>query len=335
MESEEGSKEPSFRGQRKEKRWSDEQQKEFWRRKKEERRRRKKIAAEERRMMQQQEWESLTDEERERRRMEAITVHERRRLSEALLDQKCHTNLADSGIPILVFDLSFSWCMNLTDCRSTLSQIKLSYSSLRRHGFPFRPVVTSIDGGSDESSKPCEHSDTLRSLCDFSGFRRYPLPVHESHWSALYRREQVVFLTADTDTALERIERDTVYVVGAFVDHNARKYLSRDAAAQYGVRMARLPLVESIEVGNRCKVLTVNHVVDVLCRYADCGDWPTAFDVLPTRRIVSRRQKRLRNLTTACGSLRDGNCNSTDGEQGGGSATSNDGRKCNHKTDSS
>ncbi|RNF11316.1 tRNA (guanine-N(1)-)-methyltransferase TRM10 [Trypanosoma rangeli] len=270
--------------------WTAEQQSAYWQVKKAERRRRSKEAAAQRREAQQMEWEELDDKERERRRAEAIIVHERRRAVEAKEHAMRELHLSNVSLPLLVFDLSFAWCMTAADCRSTVSQIKFSYSVLRRHTFPMRPVVTSIGG--QETMDTSAHGELLRTLCDFEGFRRYPLPIHEQHWSTLYKREDVVFLTADTETVLERLEPNTVYVVGAFVDHNARKFLTRDAARRHGVRMARLPLEESIEVGNRCKVLTVNHVVEVLCRYADCGDWRRAFDVLPTRRAKLTQQKR-------------------------------------------
>ncbi|EAN94865.1 hypothetical protein C3747_104g35 [Trypanosoma cruzi] len=274
--------------------WTAGEQSAYWQAKKVERKRRSKEAAAQRRALQQKEWEELDDKERERRRTEAIAVHERRRALEAKEHAMCVQHLADTSLPVLVFDLSFAWCMSAADCRSTVSQIKFSYSALRRHAFPMRPVITSING--KETIETSAHSELLRSLCAFEGFRRYPFPIHEEHWSTIYKKEQVIFMTADTENVLERLDPGTVYVVGAFVDHNARKFLTRDAARRHGVRMARLPLEESMEVGNRCKVLTVNHVVEVLCRYADRGEWRSAFDVLPTRRVNAGRQKRSRAL---------------------------------------
>ncbi|AAZ12000.1 hypothetical protein, conserved [Trypanosoma brucei brucei TREU927] len=297
--------------------WTAEEQAAYWREKKEKQRQRKKAAAAERREMQQKEWEALSQSERERRRAEAIAVHEKRRGAEMRLQQLCQEHLADAKLPVLVFDLSFAWCMNASDCRSTVSQVKLSYSALRRHAFPLRPVITSI-GGSADGEMACAHSDVLQSLCTFNGFSRYPLPVHENHWSSLYDLQRVVFLTADAEVVLERIEQGTVYIVGAFVDHNARKFLTRDAAIRYGVRMARLPIDESIKVGNICKVLTVNHVVDVLCRYTECGDWSTAFDVLPTRRTVSRRERRTNAHISMSSNTVFGECDSVDTDETGG-----------------
>ncbi|KAH9579841.1 tRNA methyltransferase TRMD/TRM10-type domain [Trypanosoma melophagium] len=258
----------------------------YWRAKKAARRARRTEARAARREAQRREWESLDEAQRQERREAAAKFHDCRRAAEAAAHELRLKHLADETIPALVFDLSFAWCMTEADCRSTVSQVKFAYSALRHHNFPLRPVITSLAGP--------DHTDTLRGLCDFDGFHRYPPTMHDDHWSKLYPPERVVYLTADADVVLERLEPGEVYIVGAFVDHNARKFLTRDAALQHGVRAARLPLQESIEVGNRCKVLTVNHVVEVLCRYAVSGDWKSAFEVLPTRRVNGTRQKRFR-----------------------------------------
>lgn len=52
----------------------------------------------------------------------------------------------------------------------------------------------------------------------------------------------MVVLSADADDVLLTIEPDTVYVIGAFVDHNKYKNLTRNAACHHGARSARLPL---------------------------------------------------------------------------------------------
>ncbi|KEG14440.1 tRNA (guanine-N(1)-)-methyltransferase TRM10 [Trypanosoma grayi] len=314
--------------------WSEEEKRAYWQKKKAERKWRGKAAAVERREQQQKEWAELSEEERERRRAEAIVVHERRRAAEGRKHAQCLQHLADASLPVLVFDLSFAGCMTAADCRSTVSQVKFSYSALRSHTFPLRPVITSV-GGQEEAGASV-HGELLQDLRDFEGFRRYPLPIQEEHWSTLYAKERVVFLTADAENVLDRLVPENVYIVGAFVDHNARKFLTRDAAVRHGVRMARLPLEESIEVGNRCKVLTVNHVVEVLCRYAESGDWRTAFDVLPTRRANETRLKRSR---VSCGASSASSDNAVkvagdgggDGD-GGGGGKGDDGSDIHHDT---
>lgn len=287
--------------------WTEEEKRAFWKQKKQEKKERKKAAAAERLQAQKAEWAALTDEEKETRRVEAVELHERRRRVEAALTQRCEAQLADGRVPALVFDLSFAWCMTVSDTKSTVSQVKFSYSSLRRAGFPFRPIITSLRGkeAADDVHDASSQSEVLQALSNFEGFRRFPPQVtQDEHWSSLFPADKVVFLTADSPDVLTSLEPDTAYVIGAFVDHNNYKGLSYAAAQRHGVRSARLPIKESVQLGNRCKVLTINHVVDVLVAYealrvAGTPDWGRAIDAaLPTRRAQqevqgSRKRRRL------------------------------------------
>jgi tRNA (guanine9-N1)-methyltransferase len=297
--------------------WTEEEQRAFWRQKKQEKKERKRAAAAARQDALQAEWEGLTEAERESRRAEAAEQHERRRCAEAALLQRCAAQLSDVHVPALVFDLSFAWCMTVADTKSTVAQVKLSYSALRAAGFPFRPVMTSLLGKetTDAAHDSVQQRAVLQALNNFEGFRRFPPQVtQDAHWCELFPADKVVFLTADAPDVLTTIERDTAYVIGAFVDHNQHKGLSYAAALRHGVRTARLPIKESVKLGNRCKVLTINHVVNVLIRYdalraAGTPDWGHAIDnALPTRRTqqeVQGRRKRSR-LSATCSTADDG-----------------------------
>ncbi|KPI87030.1 hypothetical protein ABL78_3895 [Leptomonas seymouri] len=287
--------------------WTEEEKRAFWKQKKQAKKERAKAAVAERQQAQRAEWEALTEEEKEARRAEALAQHEHRRRAEAELMQRCETQLADARVPVLVFDLSFAWCMTVPDAKSTVSQVKFSYSSLRSAGFPFRPVITSLLGKekSDTEHDAARQHEVLQVLDSFEGFRRFPPQItHDEHWSELFPADGVVFLTADAPDVLTTIEPNTVYIIGAFVDHNQHKGLSYAAAQRHNVRSARLPIKESVELGNRCKVLTINHVVDVLIKYealraAGTPDWGKTIDeALPIRRTQqeangSRKRRRL------------------------------------------
>lgn len=281
--------------------WSDEEKRAFWRQKKDEKKQRKKEAASQRQRDLQEVWVGLSEEQREMQRQQAIQVHERRRASEAALQKACTERLADPSLPILVMDLSFSWCMTVPDTKSTISQLKFSYSVLRKAAFPFRLVITSLIGreASDLVHSAAAQAEVLSSLPQFEGFSHFPPKItHDQHWSELYDASKVVFLTADAPDVLDTIQPDTVYVIGAFVDHNQQKGLSYAAAERHCVRSARLPIKESIDLGNRCKVLTINHVVDVLVRYTQqlpakdgSSKWAAAIEAaIPIRRAQQELQ---------------------------------------------
>lgn len=307
--------------------WTEEEKRAFWLEKKREKKQRRRESRAEKSAAEQQVWERLSEDEKEAKRQAAIAVHECRRRQEAELEERCRSQLANPHVPRLVFDLSFAWCMTAADTKSTVAQIKFSYSALRHAGFPMVPVITSLigkellrQGSDDEGDSHSPHNrlkeedkvegehdvsvqqPILSALKHFEGFRKFPFPIHETaHWSAVFPKEQVVFLTADAEEVLKDFEPDTVYVVGAFVDHNQHKCLSYRRAQRHGVRTARLPIKEHIDVSNRCQILTINHVVDVVAHFMTSSerDWKRALeDVLPVRRvhqeILGSRKKRRR-----------------------------------------
>ena len=87
-------------------------------------------------------------------------------------------------------------------------------------------------------------------------------------FAAQQRAGKLVYLTSEADDALLEIEPDTVYVIGGIVDHNRLKGLTHRDATARGVRTARLPLEETIDMASR-KVLTINHCYEVLLAFAN------------------------------------------------------------------
>ena len=103
---------------------------------------------------------------------------------------------------------------------------------------------------------------------------------------------KIVYLTSDSPTTLEHLEDGTVYVIGGIVDRNRLKRFAIDRAeTELHSETAKLPLQEYLSANNismaTTKVLTVNHVFDILLKYRQHGnDWNQAFrDVLPSRKV--------------------------------------------------
>ncbi|EPY22523.1 tRNA (guanine-N(1)-)-methyltransferase TRM10 [Angomonas deanei] len=268
-------------------------QAEFWKKKRADKRKRKKERNEVVKSQRQEEWAGMTEEERQARREEALRLRALRKDEEEAEEAKCRAALDSVKTPTVVFDLSFAWCMTVADTKSTVAQIKYAYSSLKHSQFPFKPVITSVKGKEEDSTEDTEEQEkVLEVLRDFEGFKRYPPVVTEEHWSKHFDKSKVVFLTADSDDTLTEIEPEMVYVIGAFVDHNRHKNLSFQAASRHGVRTAKLPIQENITIGDRCKVLTINHMVDVLAKYQKEKDWRSALEtVLPSRRTKEKRPR--------------------------------------------
>jgi len=77
-----------------------------------------------------------------------------------------------------------------------------------------------------------------------------------------------------------------VYVIGGIVDRNRLRRAAITRAEALGVATARLPLDEHLQKMEATRVLTCNHVFDVLLKYREHGrSWKRALmEVLPHRK---------------------------------------------------
>lgn len=71
------------------------------------------------------------------------------------------------------------------------------------------------------------------------------------------RKEDVIYLTGDSENVLESFEEGKAYVLGGLVDHNRHKMLCFNKAVEQGIAHARLPIAEYLPEMLTRKVLTV------------------------------------------------------------------------------
>ncbi|KAI1820712.1 tRNA-methyltransferase-domain-containing protein [Xylaria intraflava] len=96
--------------------------------------------------------------------------------------------------------------------------------------------------------------------------------------------KSIVYLTADSPYTLNRLEPNTCYVVGGIIDKNREKGLCYRIAREKKVRTAKLPIGEYMVLQHR-HILTTNHVVEIMLKWLETGDWGTTFmKVIPTRK---------------------------------------------------
>ncbi|KAM7185159.1 tRNA (Guanine-1)-methyltransferase domain containing protein [Naviculisporaceae sp. PSN 640] len=96
--------------------------------------------------------------------------------------------------------------------------------------------------------------------------------------------QAVVYLTSESPYTLERLEANTVYVIGGIVDRNREKGLCYNRAKENKVRTAKLPIGEYMAMQSRY-VLTTNQVVEIMAKWLECGDWGEAFmGIIPKRK---------------------------------------------------
>lgn len=183
----------------------------------------------------------------------------------------------------VVLDSQWDALMKPKDLVSLTLQLNRFYSANRLLSEPFRISLV----GLADSPQLRERIDTKMAamrtwthfeLCDASLLLRFAA-----------ERERLVYLTAESDTVLDKLADDDIYVVGALVDHNAHRGIVHRFATENKLRTARLPLAENIRLNSR-KVLTVNCVCEILCQVrANGGDWKAAIELMmPARKVASK-----------------------------------------------
>ena len=174
----------------------------------------------------------------------------------------------------VVFDMQFGDLMTQRDLGKCLKQIMKCYSFNRRMTNQLQLYMTSL-GGRVEAE-----------LSKNDGFRNWDFNFDSRRYDEVFSKEKIVYLSSESDNAVTKLEDDKVYVIGGLVDHNHHKGLSHTKATELGITTARLPIEEFLAMKSR-KVLTVNHVYEILAAVSEGKSWKDAFlGVIPERKLA-------------------------------------------------
>ena len=138
--------------------------------------------------------------------------------------------------------------------------------------------VSAAEGsdGSSISPKPIMNESSIAaepSLTNDAKTEQSCLPLAET-----------IYLTSDSPDTLTELKPNSTYIVGGLVDKNRHKGICYKTALDKGVRTAKLPIGEYMSMQSRF-VLATNHVVEIMLRWLECGDWGEAFmKVIPKRK---------------------------------------------------
>lgn len=101
---------------------------------------------------------------------------------------------------------------------------------------------------------------------------------------------EVIYLSSDSPDTLTELKPYTTYIIGALVDKNRHKGICYKRAAEAGIKTAKLPIGDYLHMQSR-KVLTTNHVNEIMLKWLELGDWGEAFiQVIPKRKGGALRQ---------------------------------------------
>ncbi|KZC13008.1 RNA (guanine-9-)-methyltransferase domain-containing protein 2 [Dufourea novaeangliae] len=183
------------------------------------------------------------------------------------------STMADSNCKVgVTIDMSFDDLMIDKDVAKLTKQILRCYTLNRRALAPMQFSLTSFNGTS------------RMHMQKHNGYQHWDVKFYVESYLNVYPKEKVIYLTSESENIINHLEHDCVYVIGGLVDHNSHKGLCHKLAKEAGVRHGRLPLDEFLQMKAR-KVLTVDHVFEILLRVSEGKTWQEAFlQVLPERK---------------------------------------------------
>ena len=212
-------------------------------------------------------------------------------------------------VPItIILDCSFDDLMNEKELKSLGSQVTRSYSDNHKSPFQSHLAISSFGGCLKgrfegllegqyhswkgvrfreedfvqvaEQAKEWMKGDSSGRLAGvFEGKAIADQSVDE-----LIRTGEVVYLTSDSPSTLTELRPYSTYIIGGLVDRNRHKGICYKRAMERGVKTAKLPIGDYMQMDSRF-ILATNHVVEIMLRWLELGDWGKAFlQVMPKRK---------------------------------------------------
>ncbi|KUF96411.1 Calcium permeable stress-gated cation channel 1 [Phytophthora nicotianae] len=196
-----------------------------------------------------------------------------RRKDRAIARREAYLMAAEEGVKVVI-DCEFEEEMNEKEKKSLSQQIMFSYGVNRKSRTPMNAYITSL------------HGDIRKNLEKISGFHEWQAFTGTSKsYMDLFKKESLVYLTADSPNTITKLSRDKVYIIGGIVDRNRLKGITYEKAVEQGIETAKLPLDIVVEMGSATRVLTVNHVFEILAQFSEIKDWAQAtLSTLPSRK---------------------------------------------------
>ncbi|XP_065763846.1 tRNA methyltransferase 10 homolog B isoform X1 [Muntiacus reevesi] len=174
--------------------------------------------------------------------------------------------------PRLCIDLTMTNHMSKKELSRLAGQIRRLYGSNKKADRPFWICLTGFTTDSPLYEECLRMND---------GFSSYLLDITEEDCFSLFPLETLVYLTPDSEHALENVDLDTVYILGGLVDESIQKKVTLHKAQEHSVKTARLPIQEYMVKCQNGKnyhsaILTINQVFDILSTYFETQNWPEA-----------------------------------------------------------
>ena len=100
----------------------------------------------------------------------------------------------------------------------------------------------------------------------------------ERHFTELFPKEKLVYLSPDAEDTIEGFDRQAIYILGAIVDRYQDDPLTFESARKHGIRAVRLPLKEHVILSDLALDLSFFSVFQMLnYMQLSYAQWDNAF----------------------------------------------------------
>ncbi|KAJ5210704.1 tRNA (guanine(9)-N(1))-methyltransferase TRM10 [Penicillium cf. griseofulvum] len=126
---------------------------------------------------------------------------------------------------------------------------------------------------------------------------------------------EIIYLSSDSENTLTELKPYCTYIVGALVDKNRHKAVCYKQAVAKGIKTAKLPIGQYIQMAHR-PVLATNHVIEIMLQWLELRDWGKAFmKVIPTRKGGALKGEQNGGEAEALNDEEDGNQEEIEADQ--------------------
>jgi len=177
---------------------------------------------------------------------------------------------------IIAFDMDYLSFMKTKEVKSLATQLSYAYSLNKILKYPIQYYYCNYNG---------EIKDEMEAMGSQNWHaRRFSQPLEEVD-EIFKSGKEIVYLSPDSENILTEINKNTIYIIGGFVDKPVKKNRSLYKAKELNIKTAKLPLENYIDdIVNQ--VLNVNTVVEIIGYFLESNDIGEAI-----RRAIPQRMK--------------------------------------------
>ena len=260
----------------------------------------------------QQQWEDGREARKEKRKEKAKAKKERRReeyrqsLANGEIPAQAKKSASSTQLPLtVIFDCDWDNLMFDQELKSLGTQLTRCYADNRQAPFRTHLSVSSFGGKLKERFDGVLAKQYL-GWQHFQFFQEDVVAVAEKAkgWmkakdggrvagalveegkdtAQLEAEGEIVYLSSESEVTLDRLKPYSTYIIGGLVDKNRHKGICHKKATELGIKTAKLPISEFLEMKSR-QVLATNHVLEIMLKWLEVGDWGEAFmEVMPKRK---------------------------------------------------